>query len=71
MNDSAHWLEGVLQKAGKTAGGPLGLPNTLPLEDAWEKASEVSGVGQSDLADLVAAFFQLPGPPWMRSRGRP
>ncbi len=59
MNDSAHWLEGVLQKAGKTVGA-VGLPSTLPLDEAWERASEASGVLQSDLADLVAAFFQLP-----------
>ena len=60
MSESAHWLEGVLEKAGKTLEGDLSLPNSLPLEDAWEKASEASGVHQSELADMVALFFHLP-----------
>jgi hypothetical protein len=60
MNDSAHWLEGVLLKAGKTAGGAAALPNSLSLAEAWEKASSATGIHQNELADLVAAFFHLP-----------
>jgi type IV pilus assembly protein PilB len=60
MNDSAHWLEGVLLKAGTTAGGADVLPNSLSLAEAWEKASSATGIHQNELADLVAAFFHLP-----------
>ncbi len=60
MNDSAHWLEGVLEKAGKSPEGGLSLLSSLPLDDAWEKAAEVAGIRQNELADLVAMFFHLP-----------
>ena len=60
MSDSSHWLEGVLKKAGKAPEGGLSLLRTLPLADAWQKAAEVAGIQQSDLADLVALFFHLP-----------
>jgi hypothetical protein len=60
MNDSAHWLEGVLEKAGKATGGALSLRSSLSLAEAWQKAAEASGIHQSQLADLVAVFFHLP-----------
>ncbi len=60
MSDSAHWLEGVLEKAGEKTGGVVSLPSSLSLADAWQKASEATGVHQSELADLVALFFHLP-----------
>jgi type II secretory ATPase GspE/PulE/Tfp pilus assembly ATPase PilB-like protein/ActR/RegA family two-component response regulator len=60
MSDSAHWLEGVLEKAGEKTGGVVSLPSSLSLADAWQRASEATGVHQSELADLVALFFHLP-----------
>lgn len=60
MNDSAHWLEGVLEKAGKTTGGTVSLSSSLSLAEAWQEASEATGIHQSELADLVALFFHLP-----------
>jgi type IV pilus assembly protein PilB len=60
MSESAHWLEGVLEKAGrKPEEGRLHL-SSLPLADAWQKAAEAVGIPQSELADLVASFFHLP-----------
>ena len=60
MKESAHWLEGVLEKAGKTTGGTVSLPSSLPPAEAWQRASKATGIHQSELADLVALFFHLP-----------
>lgn len=60
MNDSAHWLEGVLEKAGKKTGGAVSLRRSLSVAEAWQKASEATGIHQSELADMVALFFHLP-----------
>ena len=65
MKDSAHWLEGVLEKAGKATGGAVSLPGLLSLAEAWERASKATGIHQSELADLVALFFHCnPLEPW-------